>query len=500
MNDGCIKNKNIYCHILEALGPVLYGRAFVTGETCASALFYKTCKLQADQLSFAAFREVYDQLTHDLVAVAQKYGFLVLEKEYLTIYTPEDESIALVVYPLDELPVQIILRFHLFAEAQKKMKQGKSLSMLRRYNGQGSGMYAILTAPRPSKKKVIGERTIFERSIIRERIEPFRDGVLEGIIVSLPQHADNWASEMTEERKRAIALIQKGEKDLLQQLDVTTKQLGLLYFLVGGSQLGAIRDKGFIPWDDDLDIGMLRKDYVSFCRHGQKLLPENYFIQLPSTDPHSPTIYARLRGGAMQYVTYYNEDKDVNKGIWADLFPFDAAPKNLVLATLQKKLASTAARAYMGLLRRREYALHDEPVHLSTCSTDGSIYANSYQMSLRADARYLSFYKWASKFFPVKLAQGVYHIAARFFNPFLSGHPKTRYASFIPSYTTIEPGDLEPLRRVPFEDLSLPVIAGAEAFLKRQYGDYSVWPEPHDRESSHGFKYLEYGNGERLYV
>ncbi len=69
------------------------------------------------------------------------------------------------------------------------------------------------------------------------------------------------------------------ELEILQEFQKVCDQLKLQYFCIYGTALGAIRHKGFIPWDDDLDVGMPREDYDIFMEKAQALLPANYFVQ-----------------------------------------------------------------------------------------------------------------------------------------------------------------------------------------------------------------------------
>lgn len=474
--------------LLKTCAPSLSNRAFAVALTCADALHYQKLEAEKEYLSFAAFREDYDCLVQELTAIAQTHDWHITTEGYVTLRVSPSDSRSLCLYPLDELPQQLILRFRLFKEAQRSAGKEKSLKSLQRYNGQGSGVYAMLTAVadrNDSSSKLINNHSIFRRSILRCRIEPLRSAVLEGVTISIPQHADNWVLEMTEPRKKALSLIQQDELDILQEVDRVAQELNTPFFLVGGTQLGAVRDKSFIPWDDDLDLGMLRRDYTRFCKEGQRALSESYFIQLPSTDTHSNLVYARIRKKGKRYITIYNEGKNTEDGLWADLFPFDATPSNRIVARLHFRLANGFARLSMGFMRRREYAHHD----------------SIEDVPFKADRSYLRRYRFFSRFFPVTLTQALYHFTARFFNPLLAGRKGTRYASFIPTYTTIESGELEPLQRVALENLNLPVIAGAHSFLERQYGsDYLEWPPLHKRESDHELKYLQCESGERIYV
>lgn len=79
--------------------------------------------------------------------------------------------------------------------------------------------------------------------------------------------------------------LQEIEFGLLQQFLSVCEQLNLTYYLVCGSALGAVKYGGFIPWDDDIDVALPRKDYEIFCREAPRILPEWCFLQNYHSEP-----------------------------------------------------------------------------------------------------------------------------------------------------------------------------------------------------------------------
>lgn len=104
--------------------------------------------------------------------------------------------------------------------------------------------------------------------------------------------------------------------------------LNLRYYLIGGTLLGAVRHQGFIPWDDDIDVGMPREDYDRFVREGQALLPGHYFIQTYHTDPDWPEIFAKIRDSRTTFIESSLKERKINHGVYIDIFPLDYYPEN----------------------------------------------------------------------------------------------------------------------------------------------------------------------------
>ncbi|MBR5685846.1 MAG: LicD family protein [Muribaculaceae bacterium] len=111
--------------------------------------------------------------------------------------------------------------------------------------------------------------------------------------------------------------------EMVTELDRICRKHSIPYFLYGGTLLGAIRHNGFIPWDDDLDVGLMRKDYLRLMKVLPDELPPHIALQTNETDKNYFYFFAKLRD-KRSFLDEGNYDRVFKeRGIFIDIFPFD---------------------------------------------------------------------------------------------------------------------------------------------------------------------------------
>lgn len=141
-------------------------------------------------------------------------------------------------------------------------------------------------------------------------------------------------------------------KNILLAFDMVCKEHNLRYFIWAGTMLGAVRHKGFIPWDDDLDIAMPRKDYDLLMQHADEWMNQPFEIVSYETDPDKyPLPFAKIQDSSTTLIERFH--LSYLGGIYLDLFPLDGMPES----KFKQRLHFIKYQWYKKML----YYVHREP-------------------------------------------------------------------------------------------------------------------------------------------
>lgn len=113
--------------------------------------------------------------------------------------------------------------------------------------------------------------------------------------------------------------------DILKEVDQICRKHNIPYFLESGTLLGAVRHGGFIPWDDDVDITIMRKDYPRLRQYLKEELPDTFVLQDTKSDPNYPMLLAKVRDTKSYFEEEYTDNLKY-KGIYIDIFTLEKVP------------------------------------------------------------------------------------------------------------------------------------------------------------------------------
>lgn len=138
--------------------------------------------------------------------------------------------------------------------------------------------------------------------------------------------------------------IKKLEMEILEFVDKLCKEHGIKYFLAGGSLLGAVRHKDIIPWDDDLDIAMLREDFEKFRRIAPANMIETLTYESPRNDKGNHYHFDKIRLKNTYFSTRYSSHFKIRDGVFFDILVYDQTSNNLTLSKIHIKLIAIMTR------------------------------------------------------------------------------------------------------------------------------------------------------------
>ena len=143
-------------------------------------------------------------------------------------------------------------------------------------------------------------------------------------------------AEMNPKQLRKMQLLQL---EMLIELDRICRKYSIKYIIESGTLLGAVRNRRFIPWDDDIDVGMLRSEYKRFCEVCKVELPDScYFLQNGETDSQYRWGYAKLIHLNSSYIRLNQEHLKMKQCMFIDIFPMDGVPNDIVSRKIQSAI------------------------------------------------------------------------------------------------------------------------------------------------------------------
>lgn len=263
-----------------------------------------------------------------------------------------------------------------------------------------------------------------------------------------------------------LRTLQMKELDILKELDRICKKHNLKYYMAWGTAIGAVRHKGFIPWDDDIDVCMPMNDYKKFIEVCKTELSEPYFFQDVHTDENSPFIWGKIRNSNTCSMIREMAVFPHNWGICIDIFPMIEYDKETI-SSFDKVL----------------YKILNLCVHKRLNDYGFGKYGlNTNKM----------------KYIPMPIVKVVRDICFKIFTR------KRKNANYYYDICLLKDANIMPKEwfkpcEMQFEDQSFTIMEGYDAYLTRMYGNYMRIPEKHE-QIDHGDIIVDFENSYKKYM
>lgn len=287
----------------------------------------------------------------------------------------------------------------------------------------------------------------------------------ESQLMSELSHKTHYLRELTEEESKALKM---AILDIYKEVAALCDKNGLTYMMSGGTCLGAIRHQGFIPWDDDLDIMMPRKDYNALIDLLEKgALGDQYEFTYPNPHSDANTVFLKVFRKNSKNVELHNINTPYPKGIYLDIFSIDAVPASKFAQAIKGFFANSIQ--YVAMCRLLvQYPSHQLKEYMNLDDDLKKRYKfKSLIGHLAAFAPHSKWVYWFDK----------YVASSKDNLPWGIPTGRKYYNGEI-----FDKGIFIPVKKAKFEGLDVNVPNDTHQYLANLYGDYMQLPPVEKRE------------------
>lgn len=276
--------------------------------------------------------------------------------------------------------------------------------------------------------------------------------------------------------ENTLARLKKTEVSILDAVAVLCEENDIEWWLDGGTCLGSMRHGGFIPWDDDIDIGMMRSDYDRFCELAPEELPDGYSFHDSRNTSGYAAMFAKVYKDGTRFENQEGRDAGSAMGIFVDVFPYDCLYDDPKLRAEQIKIASIA--------QRRSYLYHSRAINVP--------HKGALGVAEKIGCRLIH-----------KVERMRCGNASEYQDQFDSAIPDSSVGKVSdecltlawPNMAPVPVNEVLPTVQAEFEGKLYPVPRLTDKYLTTMYGDWRSIPAPGDRHT-HLPLLIDFGDGD----